>query len=328
MCDTRLNELCRLMIAQDARIRGRSACFENDQEVCTVLPMLYPIDPIDLSMLVAKLKISSADADADVKPMVQVLMPASSTPILIKNNDELLPPIIATLGQPIINPVIIGTPLPVPLMLTTTTTTTTTPAPAIEIDTTTITTTSSTTSTTTSTTPPPATSPTTIQIPIVEMVTTTAPTTITSSTAMPQPNDTLVLDIEEPHLHPNETQENHGNAIPNNNSSSDGAELPLPTGEHQVSQSEQVQLQQTPLVEAGERVVEHVADTVPDTVAKTEYETVVYIPMLLAPPATPPSSKTNLLEEDSQDSQSNSVLPGDLEHAAQDLQIPEEPPEE
>lgn len=326
MCDTRLNELCRLMIAQDARIRGRSACFENDQEVCTVLPMLYPIDPIDLSMLVAKLKIGSADADADVKPMVQVLMPASSTPILIKNNDELLPPIIATLGQPIINPVIIGTPpLPVPLMLTTTTTTTTTtPAPPIQIDTTTITTTSSTTLTTTSTTPPPATSSTTIQIPVVEMVTTTAPTTITSSTAMPQPNDTLVLDIEEPHLRPNETQESHGNAIPNNNSSSDNVELPLPAVEHEVSQPEQA-----PLVEAGERVVEHVADTVPDTVAKTEYETVEYIPnVVLAPPATPPSSKTNLLEEDSQDSQSNSVLPGDLEHAAQDLQIPEEPPEE
>lgn len=313
MCDVRLNEICRLMIAQEARIRGRSACFENDQEVCTVLPMLYNID---LPMM---LKISSGDLDADGKPIMQMIMPAKATPILIKSNDELLPPIIATLGQPIINPVIIAAPgLPTPLLLPTTTTTTT-PAATTEINTTTSTTT---TTTTTSTTPPPATITTTTQIPAMEMVTTTGPTTTTTTTTTPQPNDTLVLDIEEPHLRPNETQENLGNAIPNK-TSSDVAQLPLPVGEHETTQP--VQMHQTPLVDGEQRVVEHVDETV----AKTEYETVEYIPnVVLAPPATPPLSKTNLLEEDSQDSQSNSVLPGDLEHASQDLQIPEQPPEE
>lgn len=131
-----------------------------------------------------------------------------------------------------------------------------------------------------------------------------------------------MLDIQEAHLRPNETRENLGNAIPNK-TSSDVAGLPCPVGEHETTQP--VQMHQTPLVDGDERVVEHVADTV----AKTEYKTVEYIPnVVLSPPATPPSSKTNLLEEDSQDSQSNSVLPADLEHASQDLQIPEEPPEE
>lgn len=75
-----------------------------------------------------------------------------------------------------------------------------------------------------------------------------------------------------------------------------------------------------------------------DTVAKTEYETVEYIPnVVLVPTPMPmpmPASKSNLLDEDA-DSQSNSVheeypsvLLGDVEHAAQNLQIPEEPPEQ
>ncbi|KAH8398780.1 hypothetical protein KR222_003528 [Zaprionus bogoriensis] len=335
MCDVRLNELCRLMAAQDARIRGRSRCFENDQEVCTVLPMLYNID---YPMLVAKINMGDAE---DVKPMVRMLMPSSSSPILIKNNDELLPPIIATLGQPLINPVIIAAPALSPSLLLATTT----PAPPSETkteisETTTTTTTTTTTprtttTTTTTATPATITSSTTFQpAAVVEMVTTTAPTTTTTSTTTPQPNDTLpvVLDIEEPHLRPNDTQQPAAAAMGNNNETNNAADsLPMPVpGEQQAEQKPEQSL----LPAAGEQLEQRVADTV----AKTEYETVDFIPnVVLATPTPlplPPPSKTNLLEEDA-DSQSNSVheeypsvLLGDMGHAAQDLQIPEEPPEE
>ncbi|TDG52941.1 hypothetical protein AWZ03_000484 [Drosophila navojoa] len=302
MCDVRLNELCRLMIAQDARIRGRSQCFENDQEVCTVLPMLYNYD---LPLLVTKLKIVDAE---DAKPLVQMLVPS---PILIKNNDELLPPIIATLGQPLINPVIIAAPPAVaPTLLLAAAATT--PPPALgEANTTnptTTTTTSSTTSTTTTTTTTTTNPPTVIAVttptPVnpIDMVTTTAPTTTTTSTTTPQPNDTLpvVLDIEEPtQMKPSQM-----------NATDEAVELPPEPKANPVEQAEA------------------------DTVAKTEYETVEYIPNVVLVPTPVPASKSNLLDEDA-DSQSNSVheeypsvLLGDVEHAAQNLQIPEEPPEQ
>ncbi|XP_017863266.1 PREDICTED: leucine-rich repeat and death domain-containing protein 1 isoform X1 [Drosophila arizonae] len=300
MCDVRLNELCRLMIAQDARIRGRSQCFENDQEVCTVLPMLYNYD---LPLLVTKLKIVDAE---DAKPLVQMLVPS---PILIKNNDELLPPIIATLGQPLINPVIIAAPPAVAPTLLLAAAATTPPPVLGEANTTnpTTTTTSSTTSaatTTTTTTNPPTVGAATTPTPAnpMDVVTTTAPTTTSTSTTTPQPNDTLpvVLDIEEP----NQMKPSQMNAT------DEAVELPPEPMPNPVEQAEA------------------------DTVAKTEYETVEYIPNVVLVPTPVPASKSNLLDEDA-DSQSNSVheeypsvLLGDVEHAAQNLQIPEEPPEQ
>ncbi|KAM8709132.1 hypothetical protein ACLKA7_016013 [Drosophila subpalustris] len=335
MCDVRLNELCRLMSAQEARIRGRSQCFENDQEVCTVLPMLYNID---YPLLMTKLKIGDSE---DAKPLVQMLMPA---PILIKSNDELLPPIIATLGQPPYNPVIIAAQPPIPLLLAATT-----PAAVLELEaetnstktttTTTprVTTTPSTTTTTTTTTPtnPPLISSTTpvasLEIETSEMVTTTAPTTTTTTTAAtttttttPQPNDTLpvVLDIEEPNMTPNERQVTSGHV---NVTSAGSADLPnaMELGENKKKEEEQM----PPLVTAGD-MAQH--ESLAETVAKTEYETVEYIPNIVVAPTPPSSSKSNLLEEEEDaDSQSNSVheeYPS--EHAAQNIQIPEEPPEE
>lgn len=326
MCDVRLNDLCQLMSLQETRIRGRSACFEHDQEVCTVLPMLYKID---FPLLITKLNHGDPEA---AKPLVQMLMPA---PILIKN-DDLLPPIIATLGQPLINPVIIAAQPPIPLLLATTT-----PAPVMEFESktnttsTSITTTTSRTTTTTTTNPPlinstvPTVPDESVEIAISEMVTTTAPTTTTTSTTTPQPNDTLpvVLDIEEPNLTPNEAEVNTGHV---NFTSAGSPGLPSAIEEVEDKKEAQVQLH-PPLMEAVADAEQ--PDRVADTVARTEYETIEYIPNVVLPP-TPPSSKSNLLEEDS-DSQSNSVheeypsvLLGDLEHAAQNLQIPDEPPEE
>ncbi|CAD7003956.1 unnamed protein product [Ceratitis capitata] len=113
LCDNRLNELCPIMLKQETEIHGKSQCFESDQEVCTVLPMLfvnnYPLlIPTQLSQQVL----------ANAKPVVIV-------PLLnptINNADDVLPPLIAPLGNPIIKPLIIAAPLPT---LTTTSTTTT-----------------------------------------------------------------------------------------------------------------------------------------------------------------------------------------------------------
>ncbi|KAH8302889.1 hypothetical protein KR044_011664 [Drosophila immigrans] len=343
MCDVRLNELCPLMHAQEARIRGRSKCFEADQEVCTVLPMLYKLE---LPPWMMKLNIGETEG---AKPIVQMLLPS---PLLIKTKEE-LPPIIATLGQPLINPVILAAPPPLPLLLSSTTAAAPIVEPEPEINSTTTTTTSESLTSTTTTTSLPLISSTTpeaaapsLELSTTEMVTTTAPTTTTtmttttSSTTTPQTSDGLpvVLDIEEPNLVPNEAQLNpeHVNATVD----SSAVEFPIP-GElpvgHAVEQpksegteEEQLLQLQPPLVAPDE--VEH-HERIADTVAKTEYETVDYIPNVVVRP-TPPSSKSNLLEEDS-DSQSNSVheeypsvLLGDMEHAAQNLQIPEEPPEE
>lgn len=264
-----------------------------------MLPMLYNYD---LPLLVTKLKIVDAE---DAKPLVQMLVPS---PILIKNNDELLPPIIATLGQPLINPVIIAAPPAVAPTLLLAAAATTPPPVLGEANTTnpTTTTTSSTTSTTTTTTTtnPPTVGAATTPTPAnpMDMVTTTAPTTTTTSTTTPQPNDTLpvVLDIEEP----NQMKPSQMNAT------DEAVELPPEPKPNPVEQAEA------------------------DTVAKTEYETVEYIPNVVLVPTPVPASKSNLLDEDA-DSQSNSVheeypsvLLGDVEHAAQNLQIPEEPPEQ
>ncbi|BFF97785.1 leucine-rich repeat-containing G-protein coupled receptor 6 [Drosophila madeirensis] len=316
MCDVRLNELCRLMAVQDARIRGRSQCFENDQEVCTVLPMLYKID---LPLLMTNLKIGGGE---DAKPVVQMLVPT-----LLKTNEELLPPIIATLGQPLINPVIIGTaavgPLPPLLTTSTTTTTTTTPLPVpleselLERNETATTTPMPPTTSTTTTAATPTTTGTTpsSQLAATELVTTTAPTTTTTSTTTPKPNETLpiILDIEEPNVVP------HADPLPINDTGNAGVELHNVPKEADEAVPPPVAVED-PLLEHDH---EHERDLDHESVAKTEYETVEYIPNLVQPPPTPPPSKTNVLEEDS-DSQANSV------HAesAQSLQVPEEPPEE
>ncbi|EDW73151.1 uncharacterized protein Dwil_GK17391 [Drosophila willistoni] len=323
MCEVGLNEICRLMAAQDARIRGRSQCFENDQEVCTVLPMLYKID---LPLLVTQLNEK------------QMIVPS---PIL-------LPPIIATLGQPIINPVILAPPVTLEVTTTPAPIPSTTPAPptpaasvapsvllAVELEKdlneTTITmpaitnpntTTATTTSTTTTTTTAATTTTTTLlsQLGATEVVTTTAPTTTTTSTRTPKPNETLpvILDIEEPtNLTPNV-------ADPNGNETAGLS--PKEQQEQEDAVVSPVDVDEQRHEQAHERDHDHDHDSV----AKTEYETVEYIPNLVQPamaaPTPPPPSKMNLLEEDS-DSVSNSVHE-EYPHAAQSLQIPEEPPEE
>lgn len=313
MCDVRLNELCRLMAVQEARIRGRSQCFENDQEVCTVLPMLYKVD---LPIVVANLKIGGRE---DAKPVVQMLVPS-----LLKGNEELFPPIIATLGQPLINPVIIGSAIvpslpPLPLLTTTppppvVTTTekevriadspTVSPAP-----------TSNTTTTTTTTTTPSA------QVAPTEIVTTTAPTTTTTSTTTPNPNETLpvIVEIQESEAH-------EANPINNTENADPGIDVkpeedlevvvpPLTVGDPIHDEREKERQREN----ESEDELKHDLDQ--ESVAKTEYETVEFIPNLVQPPG-----KANALEEDS-DAQSNSVH-AEYPHAAQSLQIPEEPPEE
>ncbi|XP_030380110.1 podocan [Scaptodrosophila lebanonensis] len=312
MCDVRLNELCRLMMAQDARIRGRSQCFENDQEVCTVLPMLYKIE---LPLLIAKLKTGEAE---DAKPVMQVLVPS---PLLLNNNaDELLPPIIATLSQPLI----IAPPVA-----------TTTPSADVLVnkvdadveDNATTTTASTTMKSTTTITPVTSTIPAATKAPIIaaEILTTTPPTTTTTITPTPttisELNETLpvVLDIEEP----------NPNVTPSEDSRRPIADRPNAT----ASINEPSRIEEQTLLEPPPPVVttaEEQHDRVADTVAKTEYETIEYIPNLVQPAiaAPTPPSKTNLLEEDSQSNSVHEAMLSDLEHAAQSLQIPEEPPEE
>ncbi|KAH8363562.1 hypothetical protein KR084_011640 [Drosophila pseudotakahashii] len=322
MCDVRLNELCRLMAVQEARIRGRSQCFENDQEVCTVLPMLYKVD---LPIMVTNLKLGGRE---DAKPVMQMLVPS-----LIKTNDELLPPIIATLG----NPVLIGStlvspvlsPLPPPLLLSTTTTQTPPLPPPVEPEvaknestTANPVTTSSTeeTTTTTRTTTTTTTETSSSQVAATEVITTTAPTTTTTSTTTPKPNETLPVIVELQEPNPPATSLNQTDVG--------------------VAQDESAALVppevQDPLQQELERERERERDLERDldheAVAKTEYETVEYIPNLVQPPVSsdalkPPPSKANALEEDSESVHSNSVH-AEYPHAAQSLQIPEEPPEE
>ncbi|XP_052846435.1 insulin-like growth factor-binding protein complex acid labile subunit [Drosophila gunungcola] len=334
MCDVRLNELCRLMAVQEARIRGRSQCFENDQEVCTVLPMLYKVD---LPIMVTNLKLGGRE---DAKPVMQMLVPQ-----LIKANDELLPPIISTLGNPVligttlINPVI--SPLPVPLLLTTTPpppplplplpvepevekneSTTANPVATSSTEETTTSTTTTTRTTTTTTTTSASTTTTEASSPVItptEVITTTAPTTTTTSTTTPKPNETLPVIVELQEPNPPGTPLNQTVVV---DGAQDKADALVPPAVQDPLQQELERER-----EKRERDLERDLDH--EAVAKTEYETVEYIPNLVQPPVgsealTPPPSKANALEEDSESVHSNSV------HAEypQSLQIPEEPPEE
>ncbi|XP_017066753.1 insulin-like growth factor-binding protein complex acid labile subunit [Drosophila eugracilis] len=294
MCDTGLNELCPLMAVQEARIRGRSQCFENDQEVCTVLPMLYKVD---LPIMVTNLKIGGRD---DAKPVMQMLVP-------IKTNDNTLPPIIATLQ--------VISSIPPPILLTTTTPPPPLPLPvqpeAEKIESTTanpVTTTSTESSTTTTTTTESTT----------EMITTTPPTTTTTSTTTPKPNETLPVIVELQEANLTGTQLNQTDL----DVAHDEADALVPPVVHDSLQQELERERERDL----DRDLDH------EAVAKTEYETVEYIPNLVQPPIgndalTPPPSKANALEEDSESVHSNSVH-AEYPHAAQSLQIPEEPPEE
>lgn len=325
MCDVRLNELCRLMAVQEARIRGRSQCFENDQEVCTVLPMLYKVD---LPLMVTNLKL---------------------VPQLLKGNEELLPPIIATLGQPLFNPVIIGTAivpsLPPPLLLTTTPPPPPLPLPVEpeveKTESTTAATVSTNSSNTQESTTPsaPSTSTTTTTMtttttlssevaldPTEVVITTTAPTTTSTSTTTPKPNETLpvIVELQEADLGP-ATLNDTGNAEAGGDQvvKEEPAVVVPPPGLDDPLQHERERERER------ERQLELERDLDHEAVAKTEYETVEYIPNLVQPVSealTPPPSKANALEEDS-DAQSNSVH-AEYPHAAQSLQIPEEPPEE
>uniref|UniRef100_A0A6P4G0I8 TLR4 interactor with leucine rich repeats n=1 Tax=Drosophila rhopaloa TaxID=1041015 RepID=A0A6P4G0I8_DRORH len=331
MCDVRLNELCRLMAVQEARIRGRSQCFENDQEVCTVLPMLYKVD---LPIMVTSLKLGGRE---DAKPVMQMLLPQ-----LIKANEDLLPPIISTLGNPLIigntliNPVI--SPMPPPLLLATKPPPLPLPLPlpvepevqknesttAAPVTTSSTEEPTTTTTSTTTTTPSPTTTTTSTtteassQVGPTEVITTTPPTTTTTSTTTPKPNETLpvIVELQEP---------NPLGTLPLNQTDVDGTQ---DKGAALVPPAVQDPLQHE-LEREKERERDLERDLDHEAVAKTEYETVEYIPNLVQPPVgsealTPPPSKANALEEDSESVHSNSV------HAEypQSLQIPEEPPEE
>lgn len=323
MCDVGLNELCRLMAVQEARIRGRSQCFENDQEVCTVLPMLYNVN---LPIMVTNLKLTGREVP---KPMVRVIVPS-----LIKANNELLPPLIATLGNPVlistdlVNPVI--SPLPPPLLLATTTpppplplpvesevekneSTTANPVPTNYTQETTTTTSTTTTTTTTETSS---------QVAPIEIITTTAPTTTTTSTTTPKPNETLPVIVELQDPNPPDTPVNQTDI----GVAQDEASALVPPVVLDPLQQDLERERERERERELERDLDH------EAVAKTEYETVEYIPNLVQPPVgsdalTPPPSKANALEEDSESVHSNSVH-AEYPHAAQSLQIPEEPPEE
>ncbi|XP_043646766.1 insulin-like growth factor-binding protein complex acid labile subunit [Drosophila teissieri] len=323
MCDVGLNELCRLMAVQEARIRGRSQCFENDQEVCTVLPMLYNVN---LPIMVTNLKLAGREVP---KPMVQVIMPS-----LIKANNELLPPLIATLGNPVlistalVNPVI--SPLPPPLLLATTTPPPPLPLPVAPEEDKNETTTANPvatnnapeTTTTTSTTTTTTTTETSSQVASIELITTTAPTTTTTSTTTPKPNETLPVIVELQDHNPPDTPVNQTDV----GVAQDEATALVPPVVLDPLQQDLERERERERERELERDLDH------EAVAKTEYETVEYIPNLVQPPVgsdalTPPPSKANALEEDSESVHSNSVH-AEYPHAAQSLQIPEEPPEE
>ena len=115
MCDEILNELCPIMSAQDARIRGRSQCFDIDQEVCTVVPMLYT--PIINLTLVLKQQLNKQIIP---NPILQVVLP---TNLLLNNKPEdMRQPIIAPLVK---QPLIIAPSIAATTTSTSTTTTTT-----------------------------------------------------------------------------------------------------------------------------------------------------------------------------------------------------------
>ncbi|XP_067613322.1 leucine-rich repeats and immunoglobulin-like domains protein 3 [Eurosta solidaginis] len=344
LCDNRLNEICPIMLKQETRIRGKSQCFESDQEVCTVLPMLfvnsYPlIIPPQLSQQVL----------ANAKPVV--IVP------LLNNGDDILPPLIAPLGKPLIKPLIIA-PMPqiTPATTTTTTTTTTTPAP------------------TTTTTTIPTTTTTTIE-PIVHepMETLGAPTRPTASTV--ETNETGVIgslvdgikkDLGAANAittAPNTTKEatqvidlnNNTTLVSNVGAKTDdrlNIENVQPTSvdegsieilmnmqnksvqeEHSIS--ELTKIVATPIVFPPPSTIEETPIAIPlhetaSLVPPTEYATVEYIPNLnefLSGNRPPP----NALEEDSNSNSVHleypSVVLADLDNAPQSLLTPDEPPE-
>jgi len=266
---------------------------------------------VDLPSLVHNLKFGGRE---DAKPVMQMLVP-------IKANNKLLPPILTLgneviIGAALVSPVI--APLPTPLLLTTSTTQTPPLPTPVETEveknesTTVNPITTSSTEETTTTTSTTTTTETSSQVaPAEEVITTTAPTTTTTSTTTPKPNETLPVIVELQEPNPPTT--------------------PLNQTDVSVAQEEAVPpTVQDPLQQEleRERVLERDLDH--EAVAKTEYETVEYIPNLVQPPVdalTPPPSKANALEEDSESVHSNSVH-AEYPHAAQSLQIPEEPPEE
>ncbi|XP_036336811.1 toll-like receptor 7 [Rhagoletis pomonella] len=332
LCDNRLNELCPIMLKQETRIRGKSQCFESDQEVCTVLPMLfvnnYPlIIPTQLSQQVL----------ANAKPVV--IVPLLNQPL--NNADDVLPPLIAPLGKPILKPIIIA-PLsaitPTTSSTTTTTTTTTTPEPiANEKDET-------------------LEAPTKPTAPILETNETgdaehihvagkpnmaegyaVTTTTITSApnTAKESPN---MIDLN------NNTMET---TFDGKIDATVGEKVPTAEAdifketEEQPLQPPQVLSELTKIVAPPVAVVpssavavEEVAEVaIPKTVSMappTEYATVEYIPNLdefLPGNRQPP----NVLEEDSNSNSVHeefpSVVLADLDNAPQSLLTPDEPPE-
>lgn len=348
LCDNRLNELCPIMLKQEARIRGKSQCFEIDQEVCTVLPMLfvnnYPlIIPTQLSQQVL----------ANAKPIV--IVPLLNPPL--NTGDEVLPPLIAPLGKPIINPLIIA-PMPTitattPSTTTTTTATTTTTitaeantnehvatleAPATTLD--------AATSTLETNETAVAEEPIVVaNTSLGEVITTSSNSTITTApnTTEDKPN---AVDFN------NNTMETHADAgvvaaldekAPT--AVGDGIRGTLATAVVQEGtlQSAQAISELTKIVGAPAVVVappptvleEVLADKLlpPEATSLatlTEYATVEYIPNLdeFLPGNHPPP---NVLEEDSNSNSVHeefpSVVLADLDNAPQSLLTPDEPPE-
>uniref|UniRef100_A0A0A1XBP7 Leucine-rich repeats and immunoglobulin-like domains protein 1 n=1 Tax=Zeugodacus cucurbitae TaxID=28588 RepID=A0A0A1XBP7_ZEUCU len=338
LCDNRLNELCPIMLKQETRIRGKSQCFEIDQEVCTVLPMLfvnnYPlIIPTQLSQQVL----------ANAKPVV--IVPLLNPPL--NNGDEVLPPLIA----PIIKPLLIA---PMPTLATTTPSTTTT-----------TTTTAATTTTTAATNANE-------QVATLEAPTSTLETNETDGAVELHevPNTNLGEGVNTSTnititTAPNTTK-NKPNAVDFNNNTMEThaveADVSVDEKSHSAAdevirgalaaaaaqegtlQSAQAISELTKIVGASAVVVAPPPPAVleevsagkplpPETASlapPTEYATVEYIPNLdeFLPGNRPPP---NVLEEDSNSNSVHeefpSVVLADLDNAPQSLLTPDEPPE-
>ncbi|XP_055911871.1 protein artichoke [Eupeodes corollae] len=148
MCEfERVNELCPIMSSQEASIRGKSQCYENDREVCSETPLLLQATYSDNLPLILKsgqmfVAVPINPIPFNPKPMKKVdLLPAIISP----SNSQYIkalpapPPLISALSPTSTTTTSTTTTLPTTTTsTTTTTTTTTTPAPApleIEIET-------------------------------------------------------------------------------------------------------------------------------------------------------------------------------------------------
>ncbi|XP_054733180.1 leucine-rich repeat protein SHOC-2 [Anastrepha obliqua] len=324
LCDNRLNEICPIMLKQETRIRGKSLCFESDQEVCTVLPMLfvnnYPlIIPTQLSQQVL----------ANAKPVV--IVPLLNQPL--NSADDVLPPLIK------------------PLLLA--------PLPAISATTTTSTTTTSTTTTTTTAEPITNDKLETLEAP-TKLPASTLETNETGDAehfygvGSENVDEEYAIATTTITLAPNTTKEPANSIDLNNNTmeSEFAGKGDVPVGDENIPTAVAVGVEEKPpdakiiteltkiiaapamVVAPAVKDVAEVAEIpLPETASMpppTEYVTVEYIPNLDEfLPGNRPSP--NVLEEDSNSNSVHvefpSVVLTELDNAPQSLLTPDEPPE-